>query len=586
LGQRAWFHYLTIFLLQLKVVWGVWKYHDLSSGDTSNYFVDAYNWYAHLSINIVWSPLYAAFYGTLLHFTTDAYYVTVIHRLIIIFLLVMMILSLMRRLLPPNIAWFMTAWWAILPVNFNVLYEVHLFAVIPVLAAWLLMLRNRSPWDRGGALAILLVSAFLVRNEIIVAVLILFLICIWWEMRLRQRATASHVVSLSTYLQAYGAPILLAVTLIVFAYTHSRVQFPALLDCFADKHSSNMCQVYAYNYQQRHPEWNKNPFSECDDLMERDFGEKKSLSLSEMVKRNPKAVLKSVLWSFSLVPAGIQVLLFDVASGSITPDYVPVNVNAPLALTLSTILLTVLTVGGLRLYTERRYWWDFWLEARAVGWLAMAAVALVALPVIAAERPRPEYLYPLGIFLMACTGMCLFAIIRRWAVLDRLARWAPLLILIIVISAPSFYPPPNNKEQPRPLLQLYRRLSPFADAMGGKYATNPLMSRYRWEIAFYIQSGWTPGFDYTIFNDAPQDMALADFLEKYGINFFYVDKAFEPILKTHPQYQTFFNSPQSFNWKMIAHEEAQDDRWAIYKKITEVTPDQQIAPATGASAAP
>ncbi len=574
LGQRAWFHYLTIFLLQLKVVWGVWKYHDLTPGDTSSYFESAYRWYKHLSVNIVWSPLYTAFYGTLLHFTTDAYYVTIIHRLIIIFLAVMMILSLMRRLLPPNIGWFMTAWWAILPGNFNALYEVHLFAVIPVLASWLLILRNRSPWDRGGALAILLVSTFLVRNEMIVAVLILFPVCIWWEMRLRKRATSGLAVSLSTYLRAYGLPILIAVILTVFMYTRSIVQFPALSECFAEKHASNMCQVYAYGYQQRHPEWRKIAMAECDDLMERDFGQKKWLSFGEMVKKNPKAVLENILWSFSLVPSGIQVLLFNVASGSVTPDYVPVKVNVPVALTLSTILLAVLTAGGLRLYTERRYWWDHWLEARAMGWLAMVAVALVALPVIATQRPRPEYLFPLGIFLMACTGMCLFAIIRRWGVVNRLARWAPLLILVIVVGAPSFYMLFKNKEQPRPLLQLYRRLSPFADAMGGKLVTKPLMSRYGPEVANYIQSGWALGLDYAIFNDAPQDMALADFLEKHGINFFYVDKAFESILQTHPEYQTFFDSPQSFNWKMIAYEETQEDKWAIYKKMIEAAPDQ------------
>jgi hypothetical protein len=320
--------------------------------------------------------------------------------------------------------------------------------------------------------------------------------------------------------------------------------------------------------------------------MERDFGEKKRLSLSEMVKKNPKAVWENVLWSFSLVPSGIQVLLFNVAGGSVTPDYIPVNVNVPMALTLSAILLAVLTVGGLRLCTERRYWWNFWLETRAIGWLALVAVALVALPVVATQRPRPEYLFPLGIFLMACTGMCLFAIIRRWAVLDRLFRWVPLFMLIVIIGAPSFYLLPDNKEQPRLLLQLYRRLSPFADAMGGKHATKPLMSGYGWEVANYVQSGWAPGLDYAIFNDAPQGMALASFLEKYGINFFYVDRAFEPILRNHPQYQTFFDSPQSFNWKMIAYEETQEGRWAIYKKLTGVAPGRQIAPAGEASASP
>jgi hypothetical protein len=277
-------------------------------------------------------------------------------------------------------------------------------------------------------------------------------------------------------------------------------------------------------------------------------------------------------------------LLFNVAAGSVTPDYVPVNVNVPLALTLSTILLAVLIAGGLRLYIERRYWWNSWLETRAVGWPALAAVALIAIPVIITQRPRPEYLFPLGIFLMASTGMCLFAIIRRWALFDRLSRWVPVFMLIIIIGAPSFYLLPKNKEQGRPLLQLYRRLSPFADVMEGNLKIKPLVNCYGWDVGSYMQSGWAPGVDYVIFSDAPWGEALAGFLEKRGINFFYVDRTFDAILKTHRQYQTFFDSPQSFNWKMIAYQETQKDKWAIYKKMAEPAQGRQISPTGEASA--
>ena len=40
-------------------------------------------------------------------------------------------MTLILRLL----AWLLAAWWAVLPVNFDTLYEVHLFALLPVLAA-------------------------------------------------------------------------------------------------------------------------------------------------------------------------------------------------------------------------------------------------------------------------------------------------------------------------------------------------------------------------------------------------------------------------------------------------------------------
>jgi hypothetical protein len=135
----AWFKqplaaYLLLFLVQFKVVWRMWEYRDLTFGDTSSYFVNAYYWFENFSVNILWSPLYTAFYGSLLYLSADIYWVTILHRLIIVFSVTMMVLALMRRLLPHSLAWLVGAWWAILPINFDTLYEVHLFATMPILA--------------------------------------------------------------------------------------------------------------------------------------------------------------------------------------------------------------------------------------------------------------------------------------------------------------------------------------------------------------------------------------------------------------------------------------------------------------------
>lgn len=75
--NSGWFSYVTIFLLQLKIVWGVWLFRDLPTGDTSYYFISAYEWYRNWRVLITWSPLYTVFYGTLLHFSSDAYVVTI-----------------------------------------------------------------------------------------------------------------------------------------------------------------------------------------------------------------------------------------------------------------------------------------------------------------------------------------------------------------------------------------------------------------------------------------------------------------------------------------------------------------------------
>src|SRR2546430_1639448 len=99
LMRNPWFAYGGIFLLQLKVIWAMWLLRDLTTGDTSSYFSFARLWFENGRVNFPWSPLYTAFYGTLMHFTQDAYNVTILHRVIIVLGLALLVLALMRRLL-------------------------------------------------------------------------------------------------------------------------------------------------------------------------------------------------------------------------------------------------------------------------------------------------------------------------------------------------------------------------------------------------------------------------------------------------------------------------------------------------------
>src|SRR5580658_10431361 len=127
--------YVTILLLQLKVIWGMWWYKDMAMGDTEEYFIYAAGWLRDGKTSFVWSPLYSWFVAELFRFSSDAYTVLILHRVLIIMALAVLVLALMRRLLPPWIAWMAAAWWAVEPIDFNDLYEVHMFAVIPLLLA-------------------------------------------------------------------------------------------------------------------------------------------------------------------------------------------------------------------------------------------------------------------------------------------------------------------------------------------------------------------------------------------------------------------------------------------------------------------
>ena len=168
----SWFSYLTILILQIKVTWGAWRFRDLTWGDTSQYFIGAYNSHQNGTAPITWSPLYTSFYGFLMNFSTDAVLVTALHRWLIVVILAVMVLALMRRLLPYHVAWLMAAWWVVLPINFDALYEVHLFAVIPVMCAALLVFGRPAHWCRGGALAVLLAASLLMRNENLIATVV------------------------------------------------------------------------------------------------------------------------------------------------------------------------------------------------------------------------------------------------------------------------------------------------------------------------------------------------------------------------------------------------------------------------------
>ena len=72
LASRPWFSYLMLSLLQLKVMWGVWQYRDLTPGDESGYYNRAFLWFKDLSVDVVWSPLYTSFLGTLMHLLLSA----------------------------------------------------------------------------------------------------------------------------------------------------------------------------------------------------------------------------------------------------------------------------------------------------------------------------------------------------------------------------------------------------------------------------------------------------------------------------------------------------------------------------------
>ncbi|MFO0826426.1 MAG: hypothetical protein U0792_25455 [Gemmataceae bacterium] len=434
--ESPWVAYPLLLLLQLKMIWGVWAVRDVTTGDTAYYFMEAWEWFTEGEIHLAWSPLYTAFYGSFLFVNSDPVWATFAHRVVIVLAAAFMVLAVMRQLLPAGIAWLCAAWWAVLPIVFNTLYEVHLFSAIPVLAAWWLLLTAKTPWRRAASLGLFAASTVLVRNELSVPTAVLGLVLVGYELRRWRQGEGMRSV-----FAAYATAGVAVVGLCFAAYETSRIKYPLLAQFMQEKHTLNMAQVYAFGYQQRHPEWTASPWTESGGLMAEHFG-KPLLTLREMIAANPRAVAEHFAWNVSLTPNGLQLLLFNRVAGSVIPDYdlsLGSRMNDWRGAVLGVAVLTLWGVGFALLWRGRREWWQNWLSARSLGWVAMFAVATAVPLIILTQRPRPSYLFTFAVLLMAITGMCLHISTTRWRLAERLRSIVPLLMVGLVLFVPRYF---------------------------------------------------------------------------------------------------------------------------------------------------
>jgi hypothetical protein len=557
IGASSLFSYLTILLLQIKVTWGMWHFRDLTWGDTSQYFIGAYNSHHSGSASITWSPLYTSFYGFLMNFSTDAVVVTGLHRWLIVIILAVMVLALMRRLLPYHVAWLMAAWWVVLPINFDALYEVHLFAVIPVMCAALIVFGKPDHWCRGGALAVLLAASLLMRNENLIATVVFAAFigfAAFWS-----RRNASGRAGLSAgVLSAYAVPLVLVGLLTAYYYRHASDagQIGALLHA---KHTLNICQTYAVGYQQRYSDFTKSPWGDCQELMTRVYGTPLP-TLMEALLRNPLAMLKHFLWNVTLIPNGVEVVLFNMCFGAVNPDYVPVKISW-VALPLTIILLGILAVGLAELFRKRKHWWETWVKERSWGWLLLLAVAVTALVVMITQRPRPSYLFAFGIFLRAVAGMCLFAILERWNRRNSLVMMFPGIVFLMVVLMPRFYPGPYA-QIPRLLARDYERLagSEMILRRPGTVMVSPLSGR---QLCDYLAKGWCQAAYYF---DLPAQVAVGstwrDVLERKGATLIYAD---ESVLNDAASVGLVQDAAAA-GWQTLAFHNDETARWILMGK--------------------
>ncbi len=546
------FAYGAILVLQLRVIWNIWQYKDLTYGDTASYFVSAASWAHGLHDNIIWSPLYTNFWGTILAVIGDVYAAAMVHRIAIVLAAAMLVLALMRALLEPALALLLTVWWVVLPPNFNVLYEVHLFGLLPILVAALIVRRSPGRGAFGVALAVLAGTTLLLRNELVMATAIFAIAIVVREFRERR----VHKVPFSAYVRAYGVPLAMVFLLAGGAYARSTVQGDIALSHFRGKHTLNVCQIYAFNYQQRHPtRFPGNPFIDCKPLMRRTFG-RPLPSFLHAARANPGAMADFVAWNARLLPTGLQVSLFGATVTGDNPDYIPVQNRRFYPVVPSLVLLVVL-IAGLAVMLKDREFWRRTLARGAWAFLVLGAVAITTFVVALTQRPRPEYMYGLIVGVLALTGLCTSALLRRWGGHRFVAPLAVGVTLVLCVSLPSYYHP-----GPRPLHDAIERLQVIRESLqqpGSVLVTTGDGQSMCFYLADMFDRYCTSPSWPRLKAQLSGGRALRDVLAEAKATAIYVD----PTLQADPAFAPLLASPRSAGWLQVAEGAAADGRWSI-----------------------
>lgn len=558
--ERPWYSYLLIVLLQLHVVWGMWDNRDVTTGDTANYFNNARTWWETGVVSkIHFSPLYIYFYGIVYGITQDIAVASWLHRIIIIMAVSLLLLTILRRLLSPLLSLCVAAWWVVLPINYNTLYEVHLFAVIPVLCAWLFTTLPRARLGRACALATLLLTTLLMRNEMIVAAL-LFAGCVAvWEWRPSGRTA---LLQWRVWL-AYAAPAALVLAALAATWAHVPEEFN-FEHSSRRKHTMNMGQVYAFGWQQRHPEWNLSPWLDYQGLMQDRFGAPE-VSLREMLQANPQATFEHFLWNLRLTPNGLQVLLFNAMSGSQNPDYVPVESRLWWPQYLFSALLVVIGLGGVRCVRNRQAIWEEVFRRHAVTWQIIVCTVIVCIPVILTQRPRPSYLFTLSMFLMICSGIAVHVLLGRWLLgtLPRATCWLALTALVAGVG--SHFDEPLKG--PYVLKETLRKLRPFEDLIK-QPETVFVKGAFAHEIQLYLGRGRSQVHYYNVLGAEPTNVDLPRELNRAGANLFYLDEPMISEIRRRTVEAPFVDYAPP-GWKLLASSDAVDNRWKLYQLMKE-----------------
>jgi hypothetical protein len=207
--------------------------------------------------------------------------------------------------------------------------------------------------------------------------------------------------------------------------------------------------------------------------------------------------------------------------------------------------------------------WREWLKPRAMGWLAMICGIPTALMIMVIERPRPSYLFGFTLLLMTFIGLCGWAFIRRIPKIQTLLPLVPMAMILVPLVTPSFYYP---HKQGRPVVENYERLRPF-EAMFGR-PDSAYIGPQANTVQAFVGHGLRACFDYSIFDELPPGMSLADFLMARHITLFELTETEAVKFRAiHPALlDDFLQSYGQNGWRLLASQELADGQWRLFSR--------------------
>jgi hypothetical protein len=269
-------------------------------------------------------------------------------------------------------------------------------------------------------------------------------------------------------------------------------------------------------------------------------------------------MLQHVLWNIELTPSGLQVLLFNYRSGPANPDYAP-TYQSDLVLIPSVLACMALAAGLVLLVRERKRWRIEWTEQRAWAWIALGCMAISVFAAMLSNRPRPSYMFILGIGLRVAIAYCFYVIVSRWPNLRRVAAGISVVLVTALVLRPGVY---EQQHLSRPILTAIRRVQPAAAAFA---EPNPLMvsTEFGTEITSYVGrcNCQTIRFD-VLRTEVTTDFSLSRALELSGANLFYADE----LIMHDPLASQFVMNATAFHWHVVASGHSGTESWAVLRR--------------------